>query len=48
MLQALLCTLIVRAGCVVTVSVARVAAIGNKYRLCLRADWRRKTVFLSV
>jgi hypothetical protein len=48
MLQALLCTLVVRAGGTLRLPAAEVAACGNAYRLCPEADRDGAAVLLTV
>jgi hypothetical protein len=48
MLQALLCTLVVRAGGTLRLPAADVAACGNAYRLCSQADREGAAVLLTV
>jgi hypothetical protein len=48
MFEALLCTLIARAGGQITLPAQQVAAQGNSYRLGLRPDWATHKLTLTV
>jgi hypothetical protein len=48
LLEAILCTLVVRAGGKPTLPAVEVRDCGHALRLRLRADWQRRAVMLAV
>jgi hypothetical protein len=47
-LEALLCTLIARAGGQITLPAQEVAECGNQYGFCVQADWPERALTLSL